>query len=123
MPKGEGSGRTFRLRNDLRAFLKQDVRSIGEEPHELLAPRCDDIGQTKPLFADKERLFLPHGPAKAEIIRRGLELGVDYGSTSTCYDPDVEGRACGRCDACTLRLRAFAELGLRDPAPYQGAGS
>lgn len=56
---------------------------------------------------------------KAEIIRRGLELGVDYGSTSTCYDPDLAGAACGRCDACALRLRAFAELGLRDPAPYQ----
>ncbi len=60
---------------------------------------------------------------KADIIRRGLELGVDYGSTSTCYDPDDEGRACGRCDACTLRLRAFAELGLRDPAPYRGVES
>jgi len=60
---------------------------------------------------------------KAEIITRGLELGVDYGSTSTCYDPDAAGAACGRCDACALRLRAFADLGLRDPAPYQGAAS
>ena len=56
--------------------------------------------------------------SKASIIRRGLELGVDYGATSTCYDPDEGGRACGRCDACRIRLAAFAELGITDPAPY-----
>lgn len=56
---------------------------------------------------------------KAEIIRRGLELGVDYAMTSTCYDPSAAGEACGRCDACLLRLRGFAELGRRDPARYQ----
>lgn len=56
--------------------------------------------------------------AKHEIIRRGLELGVDYRLTRSCYDPDAEGRACGRCDSCTLRLAAFAELGIGDPAPY-----
>jgi 7-cyano-7-deazaguanine synthase len=56
---------------------------------------------------------------KAEIIRRGLELGVDYGLTRTCYDPGVEGEACGRCDACLLRLKGFAENNLVDPAPYQ----
>jgi len=55
---------------------------------------------------------------KAEIIRRGTELGVDYGLTHTCYDPDPQGRACGRCDACQLRLRGFAEAGLADPVPY-----
>ena len=58
--------------------------------------------------------------SKAEIITRGRELGVDYGLTRTCYDPDADGAACGRCDACALRLRAFAQLGLTDPAPYQG---
>lgn len=56
---------------------------------------------------------------KAEIIRRGLELGVDYAVTSTCYDPDARGQACGACDACLLRLKGFAENGLRDPAPYR----
>ncbi len=56
---------------------------------------------------------------KAAIIRRGLELGVDYGLTRTCYDPDPSGAACGHCDACLLRLRAFAELGMTDPAPYR----
>jgi 7-cyano-7-deazaguanine synthase len=53
-----------------------------------------------------------------EIIRRGLALGVDYGSTRSCYDPDDAGRGCGHCDSCRLRLAAFAQLGLRDPAPY-----
>jgi 7-cyano-7-deazaguanine synthase len=56
--------------------------------------------------------------AKHEIIRRGLELGVDYGLTTSCYDPDAEGRACGECDSCQLRLAAFEKLGIKDPAPY-----
>lgn len=55
---------------------------------------------------------------KREIVLRGTELGVDYSETSSCYDPDDAGRACGRCDACRLRLRGFAEAGLRDPAEY-----
>lgn len=53
---------------------------------------------------------------KAEIIRRGLELGVDYGLTHSCYDPGEGGRACGRCDSCRIRMAAFAELGMADPA-------
>lgn len=57
--------------------------------------------------------------SKAEIIRTGLALGVDYALTSTCYDPSPDGAACGHCDACLLRLRGFAELGLRDPGRYQ----
>ena len=55
---------------------------------------------------------------KAQIIRRGLDLGVDYSITQSCYDPDEAGRACGHCDACQLRLRGFAEAGAADPAPY-----
>jgi 7-cyano-7-deazaguanine synthase len=55
---------------------------------------------------------------KDEIIRRGLALGVDYGLTRSCYDPDADGRACGHCDSCRLRLAAFARLNLPDPAPY-----
>jgi 7-cyano-7-deazaguanine synthase len=55
---------------------------------------------------------------KAEIIRRGMELGVDYSLTSTCYEPTTRGEACGACDACLLRLRGFEEAGLSDPAPY-----
>ncbi len=56
---------------------------------------------------------------KADIVRKGTELGVDYGLTHTCYDPDEQGRACGQCDACLLRLQGFAEAGLSDPAEYQ----
>lgn len=55
---------------------------------------------------------------KEQIVRRGLELGVDYGLTRSCYDPDPAGRGCGRCDSCTLRLAAFAKIGIQDPAPY-----
>lgn len=58
---------------------------------------------------------------KAEIIRRGTELGVDYALTRSCYDLDDAGAACGGCDACLLRLKGFAEAGLSDPAPYQHA--
>ena len=55
---------------------------------------------------------------KADIIRTGLSLGVDYAVTSSCYDPDTAGHACGHCDACLLRLKGFAEAGATDPAPY-----
>ncbi len=55
---------------------------------------------------------------KAEIIRRGMELGVDYGLTHTCYSPNSAGVACGRCDACRLRRKGFAEAGMKDPIKY-----
>jgi len=55
---------------------------------------------------------------KAQIIRRGVELGVDYGLTHSCYDPDSQGRACGRCDSCILRKKGFAEAGVPDPTRY-----
>ncbi|MEX2176594.1 MAG: 7-cyano-7-deazaguanine synthase QueC [Pirellulaceae bacterium] len=55
---------------------------------------------------------------KAQIIRRGLELGVDYSLTSSCYDPGPEGLACGHCDSCLLRLKGFAENGVSDPIRY-----
>ena len=57
--------------------------------------------------------------SKREIIQRGSALGVDYGITLTCYDPATDGAACGRCEACLLRLKGFREAGLEDPAPYQ----
>lgn len=70
------------------------------------------------------RTLTIHAPlitlTKADIIRRGLALGVDYALTSSCYDPTPEGRACGRCDACRLRLKGFAAAGSADPAPYAG---
>jgi 7-cyano-7-deazaguanine synthase len=62
--------------------------------------------------------------SKAQIIRRGLELGVDYSMTLTCYDPSPDGKACGHCDACLLRLKGFTEAGAQDTAPYNvGSGA
>lgn len=67
--------------------------------------------------------FHIHAPllemTKAEIIRKGLELGVDYTYTHSCYDPGADGTACGHCDSCRIRLRGFAEAGFPDPAPYR----
>lgn len=56
--------------------------------------------------------------SKAEIIRKGTELGVDYAMTHSCYDPTDEGLACGACDSCILRLKGFSEAGQSDPVPY-----
>jgi 7-cyano-7-deazaguanine synthase len=55
---------------------------------------------------------------KAEIIRRGTELGVDYSLTHSCYDPADDGRACAHCDSCLLRKKGFADAGINDPTPY-----
>jgi 7-cyano-7-deazaguanine synthase len=64
--------------------------------------------------------FSIHAPllamSKADIVRRGTELGLDYGLTHSCYDPDRSGRPCGRCDSCVLRAAGFAQAGLIDPA-------
>ena len=57
--------------------------------------------------------------SKAEIIRQGLALGVDYRLTHSCYDPTPAGLACGLCDSCRLRLKGFAEAGVQDPIDYQ----
>jgi 7-cyano-7-deazaguanine synthase len=66
--------------------------------------------------------FHVHAPliemTKAEIIRAGLALGVDYGITHSCYDPAPDGRACGHCDSCVLRRRGFEEAGVADPTVY-----
>jgi 7-cyano-7-deazaguanine synthase len=69
------------------------------------------------------RAFSIHTPlirlTKSQIIRRGVELGVDYGLTHSCYDPDDQGRACGRCDSCSIRKKGFEEAGVADPTRYQ----
>jgi 7-cyano-7-deazaguanine synthase len=66
--------------------------------------------------------FRIHAPllnmSKAEIVRRGRELGVDFALTTSCYDPAANGSACGHCDACLLRLQGFAENGMSDPGAY-----
>jgi 7-cyano-7-deazaguanine synthase len=60
--------------------------------------------------------------SKADIIRRGMTLGVDYALTHSCYDPDLDGRACGHCDSCVLRRRGFEEAGVDDPTAYAEQG-
>jgi len=57
---------------------------------------------------------------KAQIIKKGITLGVDYSLTHSCYDPDADGKPCGKCDSCRLRLKGFAEAGLTDPLDYAG---
>jgi 7-cyano-7-deazaguanine synthase len=78
-----------------------------------LATRMTTTGRPK---------FSIHTPlinlTKAQIIRRGIELGVDYSLTHSCYDPDESGRSCGRCDSCVLRMKGFAEAGVPDPTNY-----
>jgi 7-cyano-7-deazaguanine synthase len=68
--------------------------------------------------------FRIHAPlqqlTKAQIIAQGLRLGLDYGLTHSCYDPDIEGRACGLCDSCRLRAAGFAQAGVADPALERG---
>jgi 7-cyano-7-deazaguanine synthase len=75
---------------------------------------------TKAGVEGRSRLRI-HAPlihlSKAEIIRRGIELGVDFALTWSCYEPQPDGRACGLCDSCLLRHKGFAEAGLRDPVP------
>ena len=77
---------------------------------------------TKSSVQGEARLTI-HAPlislSKSEIVRKGLSLSIDYGLTSSCYDPTDNGEACGRCDACLLRLQAFAENCVADPAKYQ----
>jgi 7-cyano-7-deazaguanine synthase len=72
---------------------------------------------------EQGRRITIHSPliqlSKREIVELGLSLGVDYELTLTCYDPSPEGAACGRCEACLLRLKGFREAGIEDPAPYQ----
>lgn len=75
-----------------------------------LATRAGVEGATTRIHAPLLRL------SKADIIRRGLALGLDYGLTHSCYDPDPSGRPCGRCDSCLLRAAGFAQAGIVDPS-------
>ena len=67
--------------------------------------------------------FRIHAPlqmmTKAEIIRQGLALGLDYGITHSCYDPGPQGQPCGRCDSCALRAAGFAQVGIADPVIHR----
>lgn len=93
-----------------------DCRPEYIEAYERMANLATSVG------VEGKVKFRIHTPliklTKAEIIKRGLALGVDYSLTHSCYDPTPEGLACGRCDSCLLRLKGFAEAGTTDPLPY-----
>jgi 7-cyano-7-deazaguanine synthase len=88
---------------------------------EQLANRATKAG------VENKGRFRIHAPllqlSKADIIRLGVSLGVDYGLTHSCYDPAPDGAACGRCDACILRRAGFAAAGIADPIRYAGKDS
>jgi 7-cyano-7-deazaguanine synthase len=87
----------------------------------------EDLAQLATKAGVEGSRFKIHAPlihlSKAEIIRAGTELGVDYGMTVSCYQATPEGRACGRCDSCRLRALGFAEAGMSDPTRYARLGS
>ena len=80
---------------------------------------------TKAAVEDGKKLKI-HAPliemSKSQIIRKGIELGVDYSLTHSCYDPSASGEACGGCDSCLLRLKGFRDAGLEDPVRYRKMG-
>lgn len=84
--------------------------------------RLADLATRRAVEGRPPRIMTPLiGLSKAQIIRRGHELGVDYALTVSCYRADERGRACGRCDSCRLRRRGFDEAGLADPTAYRDA--
>lgn len=84
----------------------------------------EDLCQLATKAGTEGRRFTIHTPlihlSKADIIRRGAQLGVDYSLTVSCYQADDRGRACGACDSCRLRARGFADAGVEDPTGYVG---
>ena len=96
-----------------------DCRPEFIEAFEKMANRATRAG-----VEGRQRLKI-HTPlialSKAEIIRKGMELGVDYALTSSCYDPSETGEPCGECDSCLLRLKGFRENGIDDPLNYRRA--
>jgi 7-cyano-7-deazaguanine synthase len=89
-------------------------------------PEYVEAFQQMARLGTKRSGFTIHAPlvhlTKAQIIRKGVELEVDYAMTHSCYDPDEQGRACGRCDSCLLRKKGFAEAGVADPTVYASIG-
>lgn len=91
-----------------------DCRPVYIAAFEAMANLATKIGVQQ---SDRIRIHTPLiDLTKAQIIARGLELGVDYGKTLSCYDPDENAKPCGHCDACLLRAKGFAENGIADPA-------
>ena len=93
-----------------------DCRPEFIQAFEQLANFATKIG------VENQRRISIHTPlitmTKADIIQTGLSRGVDYSQTHSCYDPDGQGRPCGHCDACRLRLKGFQDAGVKDPLPY-----
>ena len=121
--------RMGRLRDTSRG-LRSALLRLQAKKREEMSEALSNLA-TKVAVEGKGR-FQVHAPllkkTKAEIIRIGASLGVDYSLTLSCYDPDASGRACGRCDSCRLRLKGFHEAGIADPAAYrqrpdEGGGS
>ena len=85
-------------------------------------PQFIESFQNTARLGTKRNHFTIHVPlidlTKSQIIQRGIALGVDYSMTHSCYDPNSEGFACGRCDSCLLRKKGFAEAGASDPTTY-----
>ena len=93
-----------------------DCRPVFIEAFARLARLATRAGvEGKPIHIDTPLIHL----SKAEIIQQGMRLGVDYANTISCYDPDMQGRACGQCDSCRLRAAGFAAAGVPDPTRYQ----
>ncbi|NOZ75915.1 MAG: 7-cyano-7-deazaguanine synthase QueC [FCB group bacterium] len=93
-----------------------DCRGEFIDAFQTMANRATRLGveQSEPIRIHTPLLKL----TKGDIIRLGTDLGVNYSLTHSCYDPAADGRSCGHCDACQLRLRGFREAGLVDPLPY-----
>ena len=95
----DGSGVSSGEMNETCISVRSLWKVFGNNPEQVMGPD----------YAEK---------TKAEIIEWGLRLGVDYGLTTSCYDPGASGAACGHCDACLLRRKGFAANGVADPVDY-----
>ncbi len=101
-------------------FSRMRFRRIKRLAVAALAVLVVALGTKAGMEGGKIRIHSPLiNLSKAQIIKKGLESGVDFSLTSSCYDPSSEGKACGRCDACLLRLKGFAEAGIKDPGKYR----
>ncbi len=96
-----------------------DCRPEFIESFEKMANLATKTGVTKEIVLKIETPLI--NLSKAQIIQTGSKLGVDYSITISCYDPDLKGRSCGRCDSCLHRIKGFKEAGIKDPTSYYGS--
>ena len=96
-----------------------DCRPEFIEAFEKMANLATKTGVTKEAVLKIETPLI--NLSKAQIIQTGSKLGVDYSITISCYDPDLKGRSCGRCDSCLHRIKGFKEAGIKDPTSYYGS--